>query len=137
LAAVAAEADQLDELGVKVIAISTDTHFSHWMWKKTSPTIKNVNFAMASDASGSVSRAYGVWNEQTGLNQRGRFIIDPDGIVKAVEVLTGPVGRNVDELIRQIQAMQAVRENPGMAAPAGWNPGEPLIATGKEQIGKY
>jgi alkyl hydroperoxide reductase subunit AhpC len=120
-----------------VISISTDTHFSHWMWKKTSPTIKDVPFAMASDPSGSVSRAYGVWNAKSGLNQRGRFIIDPDGVVMAVEVVTGPVGRNVDELIRQIKAMQAVKANPGMAAPAGWQPGDALIKTGKEQIGEY
>jgi peroxiredoxin (alkyl hydroperoxide reductase subunit C) len=137
LAAVAAEAKQLDKMGVKVISISTDTHFSHWMWKKTSPTIKNVGFAMASDPSGSVSRAYGVWNKKSGLNQRGRFIIDPEGIVMAVEVLTGPVGRNVDELIRQIKAMQEVKANPGMAAPAGWKPGDALIKTGKDQIGVY
>ncbi len=107
------------------------------MWKKTSPTIKNVNFALASDPSGAVSRAYGVWQAGSGLNQRGRFIIDPDGVIQAVEVLTGPLGRNVEELLRQIQALQAIRANPGMAAPAGWKPGEPLIKTGKEQIGKY
>jgi peroxiredoxin (alkyl hydroperoxide reductase subunit C) len=107
------------------------------MWKKTSPTIKDVNFIMASDPSGNVSRAYGVWNSKSGLNQRGRFIIDPEGIVLAVEVLTGPVGRNVQELMRQIKAMQAVKANPGMAAPAGWQPGDDLIKTGKEQIGVY
>jgi peroxiredoxin (alkyl hydroperoxide reductase subunit C) len=107
------------------------------MWKKTSPTIKDVPFAMASDPSGSVSRAYGVWNATTGLNQHDRFIIDPEGIIMAVEVVTGPVGRNVDELIRQIKAMQAVKANPGMAAPAGWQPGDELIKTGKEQIGEY
>ena len=137
MAAVAAQYKTLQELNVEVISISTDTHFSHWMWKKTSPTIKNVDFIMASDPSGAVSRSYGVWNEKSGLNQRGRFIIAPDGIVKAVEVLTGPVGRSVDELVRQIKAMQAVEANPGMAAPAGWKPGDPLIKTGKEQIGEY
>jgi peroxiredoxin (alkyl hydroperoxide reductase subunit C) len=124
-------------MNVEVIAISTDTHFSHWMWKKTSPTIKDVAFAMASDPSGAVSRTYGVWNPKNGLNQRGRFIIDPEGIVQGVEVLVGPVGRNVKELIRQIQAMQAVRANPKKAAPAGWKPGDPLIDTGKDAIGKY
>jgi peroxiredoxin (alkyl hydroperoxide reductase subunit C) len=107
------------------------------MWKKTSPTVKDVQYAMASDPSGAVSRAYGVWNPKNGLNQRGRFIIDPDGIVMAVEVLTGPVGRNVKELVRQIRAMQEVRANPGMAAPAGWTPGKKLIKTGVEQIGEY
>ena len=124
-------------MDVEVLAVSTDTHFSHWMWRKTSPTIKDVRFAMASDPSGTVSRAYGVWNPQSGLNQRGRFIIDPDGVIQGVEVLAGPVGRNVDELIRQIQAFQAVRANPGKAAPAGWVPGKPMIDTGKDAIGKY
>jgi peroxiredoxin (alkyl hydroperoxide reductase subunit C) len=124
-------------LNVEVIAISTDTHFSHWMWKKTSPTVKNVQYPIAGDPSGAVSRAYGVWQKDSGLNQRGRFIINPDGIIMGVEVLAGPVGRNVDELIRQIKAMQEVAKNPGMAAPAGWKPGAKLIGTGKEFIGKY
>lgn len=124
-------------MNVEVIAISTDTQFSHWMWKKTSPTVKNVQYPMCADPSGAVSREYGVWQKASGLNKRGRFIINPDGIVMAVEVLTGPVGRNVDELIRQIKAMQAVAENPGKAAPAGWNPGDDLIGTGKKYIGKY
>jgi alkyl hydroperoxide reductase subunit AhpC len=137
LSAVAEVYEELKKLNVEVISISTDTHFSHWMWKKTSPTVKNVKYPMASDPSGAVSRAYGVFQEGSGLNHRGRFIINPDGIVMAVEVLTGPVGRNVHELIRQIKAMQAVAANPGKAAPAGWKPGDPLIDTGKEYIGKY
>lgn len=107
------------------------------MWKKTSPTVKNVEYPIAGDPSGSVSRAYGVWQKDSGLNQRGRFIINPDGIIMGVEVLAGPIGRNVDELIRQIKAMQAVAANPGKAAPAEWKPGDALIGTGKEFIGKY
>jgi len=122
---------------VEVIAVSTDSVFTHWMWKKTSPTVKNVQYPICADPSGEVSRAYGVWQPKSGLNQRGRFIINPDGIVMAVEVVTGPVGRNVDELIRQIKAMQAVAKNPGKAAPAGWEPGKPLIGTGKDYIGVY
>jgi len=127
----------LKKMNVEVIAVSTDTHFSLWMWKKTSPTIKNVEFPMCGDPSGAVSRAYGVWNPKTGLNKRGRFIINPQGKIMAVEVLTDPVGRNVDELIRQIKAMQTVAKNPGKAAPAGWKPGGKLIGTGKDFIGKY
>lgn len=127
-------------MNVEVISISTDTHFSHWMWKQTSPTITNVRYPMASDPSGAVSRAYGVWQEGSGLNKRGRFIINPEGTVLGVEVLHGPIGRNVEEMIRQIQAMQIVAENPGMAAPAGWKPGDGvagLITTRKEDIGRY
>jgi alkyl hydroperoxide reductase subunit AhpC len=125
-------------MGVEVISVSTDTIFSHLMFKRSSPTVKDVQYPMAADPSGAVSRAYGVWQADSGLNQRGRFIVSPEGTVMAVEVLTGPVGRNVDELIRQIQAMQAVAENPGYAAPAGWQPGEDMITTRVPQdVGVY
>lgn len=108
------------------------------MFKKSSPTVKNVTYPMASDPSGAVSRAYGVWQAESGLNQRGRFIINPKGTIMAVEVLAGPIGRSVDELIRQIQAMQEVAKNPGKAAPAGWTPGKKLITTRiPEDVGRY
>jgi peroxiredoxin (alkyl hydroperoxide reductase subunit C) len=107
------------------------------MFKKISPTVKNVRYPMASDPSGAVSRAYGVWDAQTGLNKRGRFIINPKGTIMAVEVMIGPVGRNVDELIRQIQAMQTVARNKGKAAPAGWRPGGKLITTRQQDVGRY
>ncbi len=122
---------------MEVISVSTDTQFSHWMFKKTSPTVRNVEYPMAADPSGAVSRAYGVFDETTGLNKRGRFVINPDGVIMAVEVIVGPVGRNVQELIRQIQAMQTVADNPGKAAPAGWVPGRELIDTDIDAIGKY
>jgi NADH-dependent peroxiredoxin subunit C len=124
-------------MDVEVIAISTDTHFSHWMWKKTSPTIKDVTYPMASDNNGAVAKAYGIYLENSGMAIRARFIIDPEGIVKAVEMLVPPIGRNVNELIRQIKALQAIAANPGKAAPAGWKPGDKLIGTSKEYIGKY
>ncbi len=107
------------------------------MWKETSPTVKEVDYPMAADPSGEVSRAYGVWQKDSGLNKRGTFIIDPEGIIRGVELMHTPVGRNVDELIRKIQALQAVAANPGMAAPAGWKPGEDLIGTGQDWIGEY
>ena len=100
--------------------------------------MKNVPYLLASDNNRSVSRAYGVYMEKAGLNQRGRFIISPKGVIKAVEVMTGPVGRNVNELIRQLQALQAVEKNPGKAAPAGWKPGDKLIGTRiPEDVGRY
>ena len=125
-------------MGVEVISVSTDTVFSHLMFKQTSPTVTEVRYPMASDPSGEVSRAYGVWQPESGLNKRGRFIINPEGTVMAVEVLTGPVGRNVDEVLRQIKAMQAVAENPGHAAPAGWQPGDDMITTDiPGDVGRY
>ncbi len=108
------------------------------MFKKHSPTVKNVAYPMAADPSGAVSRAYGVWQAGSGLNKRGRFIVNPKGTIMAVEVLTGPVGRSTDELIRQIKAMQAVAKNKGKAAPAGWKPGDPMITTRiPADVGRY
>lgn len=125
-------------MDVEVISISTDTVFSHLMFKRNSPTVTHVEYPMAADPSGAVARAYGVWQPDSGLNKRGRFIISPEGTVMAVEVLAGPVGRSVDELIRQIKAMQAVRDNPGHAAQAGWQPGDDMITTRvPEDVGRY
>ena len=137
MAAVAARYGELKALNVEVIAISADSIFSHWMFKKTSPSVKNLPYPMAADPNGEVGRAYGVYKEESGQHQRGRFIVDPNGIVRAVEIIYPPVARSVDELIRQIKAMQAVDANPGMAAPAGWKPGGALIHTGKDYIGVY
>ena len=79
---------------------------------------------MLSDQDGSVGRLYGIYDEDAGVETRGRFIIDPDGIVQGFEVLTPPVGRNVNETLRQIQAFQLVRETKGgEVTPAGWKPG--------------
>ena len=85
---------------MEVISISTDTVFSHIMFKKTSPTVKHVKYPMASDPSGAVARAYGVWNSGSGLNRRGRFIINPKGTVMAVEADSGKVLWKTDDSYR-------------------------------------
>lgn len=115
--------------------MSTDTVFSHKVWKDISPAIQKVEYPMLSDPTGEVSRAYGVYNEEEGLAQRGRFVIDPDGIIKAIEILVDPVGRNTKELLRQIKALQHNRET-GEAAPAGWEPGGKTLKPGIELVGK-
>lgn len=71
---------------------------------------------MLSDAGGKVGTVFGVYDENAGVETRGRFIIDPEGIIQAFEVLTPPVGRNVEEAIRQIQAFQHVRNSKGAEA---------------------
>jgi peroxiredoxin (alkyl hydroperoxide reductase subunit C) len=71
------------------------------------------------------------------VDVRGRFLIDPDGNVQAYEVLTPPVGRNVNETLRQIQAFQLVRESKGTkATPSGWRPGKPVLSPGPGLVGK-
>ncbi len=119
-----------------MLAVSTDTEFTHFMWKKKSPCLAGVRFPLCADPSGAVSRIYGVWQKETGLDHRAHFLIDPEGKILAVEVVTAPLGRNVDEILRQFAALQAVRRNPRKAAPANWKPGNDLIGTGTEDIGE-
>ncbi len=94
-----------------------------------------VPFPMLSDPAGKIGSMYGVYSEEDGINVRGRFIIDPDGKVVACEVLSPPVGRNVEEVIRQIQAYQYVRENKGEVTPAGWKPGKKTLKPGPDLVG--
>jgi len=90
---------------------------------------------MLSDPGGRIGEIYGVYDAEAGVDIRGRFLIDPDGIIQAMEVMTPPVGRNVAELIRQAQAFQHVRTT-GEATPAGWVPGKPTLKPGPDLVGK-
>ena len=94
-----------------------------------------VPFPMLSDQGGRIGTAYGVYDEAAGVNIRGRFLIDPDGVIQAMEVLTPPVGRNVAELIRQVKAFQHVRAT-GEATPSGWQPGGIALKPGPDLVGK-
>ena len=96
-----------------------------------------VPFPMVSDGAGKIGSVYGVYDEGSGVDVRGRFIIDPDGIIQAIEVLIPPVGRNVSELLRQIHAFQLVRKTKGAeATPSGWQPGRPTLKPGPDLVGK-
>ena len=140
MSAVADKYADLQELGVEVISVSVDSHFVHKMWNdyELSKMVDGgVPFAMASDQAGHIGRAYSVWDETQGIEMRGRFIIDPDGVIQAMEVLTPPVGRRIDETIRQVQAYQLVRDSGGAeATPAGWMPGDPTLKPGPDLVGK-
>ncbi len=113
--------------------------FVHKMWddNELSKMVDGgVPFAMLSDAGGRVGQVYGVYDEDAGVETRGRFIIDPDGVIQGYEVLTPPVGRNVNETFRQVQAFQLVRESKGtQATPSGWRPGKMTLKPGPELVG--
>jgi len=94
-----------------------------------------VPFSMLSDAGGKIGRVYAVYDEAAGVNIRGRFLIDPDGVVQAMEVLAPPVGRNFEELIRQVKAFQHVRTT-GEVVPAEWQPGKPVLTPGPDLVGE-
>ena len=120
--------------------MSVDSVFVHKMWddhELSKMVPGGIPFPMLSDGGGKVGAAYSVYDEGAGVENRGRFLIDPDGIIQGFEVLTPPVGRNVGETIRQIQAFQLIRATKGAeATPSGWRPGKLTLKPGPELVGK-
>jgi alkyl hydroperoxide reductase subunit AhpC len=120
--------------------MSVDSVFVHKMWddKELSKMVAGgIPFPMLSDGGGKVGSAFGVYDDDAGVENRGRFIIDPEGVIQAFEVLTPPVGRHVAETLRQIQAFQLVRESKGAeATPSGWKPGKMTLKPGPELVGR-
>ncbi len=125
---------------MQILSMSIDSVFVHKMWneQELSKMVKGgVPFPMLSDAGGKVGKVFGVFDEDAGVENRGRFIIDPDGVVQAYEVLTPPVGRHVSETLRQVQAFQLVRNSGGTeATPSGWKPGKPTLKPGPDLVGR-
>jgi len=117
---------KFDELGVTVLAISTDTVFSHRAWTKHEGLMKNFPYLMLADHTLEVSEAYNLLNDD-GMAGRGTFIIDPEGVCRGIEVTSGPLGRNSDELLRKIEALQFMEANPGTACPAKWAAGSKTL----------
>jgi alkyl hydroperoxide reductase subunit AhpC len=119
--------------------MSVDSMFVHKMWNdnELSKMVSGgIPFPMLSDAGGKVGAVYGIYDELAGIETRGRFLIDPDGVVQGYEVLTPPVGRNVLESLRQIQAFQLVRASKGTeATPSGWKPGKKTLKPGPDLVG--
>ncbi len=128
--------EELKNMGVEVLAVSTDTHFSHKAWHDSSDSIKKINYPMLADPTGFLSKAFGVYIEEEGLAFRGTFLIDPDGLIKLAEIHDNGIGRNADELIRKIQAAQFIRNHPGEVCPAKWKPGSQTLKPGLDLVGK-
>lgn len=127
---------KLKKLGAEVVSVSTDTKFTHLAWKCQEQLLKDVNFLMAADTNGAVSRYFDVWDHATGLALRGAFIINPEGMLVSSEVNFYNVGRNADELVRKMEANAYLIKNPNEACPAKWTPGAKTLTPGKELVGK-
>lgn len=137
---------------VEVVAVSTDTEQSHWGWlqlAKNKGGIEGVTYPLVADTNKTISMNYDVlagdfaWNEEGEMiaegeliAYRGLFLIDKEGIVKHQLVNDLPLGRNVDEAIRMVDALQFVEEN-GEACPANWNQGKEGLTTTHEGVADY
>jgi alkyl hydroperoxide reductase subunit AhpC len=138
LAAVAARYGEFKALGAEVLAMSTDSRFVHKIWQEQELSRMlegGVPFPMLSDAGGRIGAVYGVYDAAAGVDIRGRFIIDPDFVIRAGESLTPEVGRNPEELFRQLKAFQHVRST-GEVTPSGWQPGEATLTPGPALVGR-
>ena len=91
---------------------------------------------MVADPTGKISKMFGVYIKEEGLALRGSFVIDPDGVLKTMEIHDNSIGRSADELMRKVQAAQFVREHGGEVCPANWKPGSKTLKPGLDLVGK-
>lgn len=127
---------ELQKLGVEVFSVSTDTHFTHKAWHDSSDTIGKIDYAMIGDPTQTISRNFEILREAEGLANRGTFIVDPDGVIQALEITSEGIGRNAAELVRKVKAAIYIRNHPGEVCPAKWEEGEKTLAPSFDLVGK-
>ena len=131
--------EEFNQRNTAVIGISIDSQFTHAAWRKTSVNdggIGNVRYPLVADINHHICQTYGVEHPTAHVALRGAFIIDKHGIVRSQIVNDLPLGRNIDELIRLIDALQ-FHEQHGEVCPAGWNKGDTAIKPTAEGIATF
>jgi peroxiredoxin (alkyl hydroperoxide reductase subunit C) len=130
--------DRFKAVNTEVIGVSVDSHFSHWAWKNTAPKdggIGNVQYPLVADLSKNIARDYGVLVDDS-IALRGLFLIDKEGIVRHAVINDLSLGRNVDEALRMVKALQYTEEH-GEVCPANWKEGEEAMAPTAEGVARY
>jgi peroxiredoxin (alkyl hydroperoxide reductase subunit C) len=126
------------ERNTEVIGVSIDSHFTHLAWKNTPLNkggIGNIDFPLVSDLNKQISRDYGVLLNES-ISLRGLFLIDKDGIVRHALVNDLPLGRNIDEVIRLVDALQFTEAH-GEVCPANWKNGEKAMKPTADGVAEY
>jgi NADH-dependent peroxiredoxin subunit C len=125
-------------MGCEVVTVSTDTKFVHLAWRKSEGELASVRYPMGSDPTGRVSRMFGVYDENAGLDLRGTFIIGPDGTLLNSEVNFFNLGRNIDELMRKFKANVYMGKKTNEACPSKWRDDgdKTLVNPGAKMVGK-
>ncbi len=127
---------ELQQMGVEVFSVSTDTHFVHKAWHDASDTIGKIEYTMLGDPNGVITNNFDVMRPGVGLADRATFIVDPDGIIQAMEITAEGIGRDATDLLRKVKAAQYVRNNPGEVCPAKWKEGEETLAPSLDLVGR-
>ncbi|KGP63751.1 alkyl hydroperoxide reductase [Legionella norrlandica] len=131
--------EEFKRRNVEVVAVSIDSHFTHNAYRNTTSKnggIGHVRFTMAADVTHSICQSYGVEHPVAGVAFRGAFIIDTNGMVRSQIVNDLPIGRNIDEILRIIDAVQFFEEN-GEVCPAGWQKGQPGMKASPKGVAEY
>ena len=130
--------EEFKKRGVEVIGVSIDSHFTHLAWKNTAINaggIGQVAYPLVADIKHDICKAYDV-EADGGVAYRGSFLIDQVGVVRHQVVNDLPLGRNIDEMLRMIDALQFTEEH-GEVCPAGWSKGKPGMNASPEGVAKY
>ncbi|MEM8561454.1 MAG: alkyl hydroperoxide reductase subunit C [Pseudomonadota bacterium] len=128
--------EEFQKRDVEIYSVSTDTHFTHKAWHETSDTISKVQYTMIGDPTGEITRNFDVMREGVGLADRGTFLVDPEGVIQAMEITAEGIGRDAQDLLRKVKAAQYVAAHPGEVCPAAWKEGEETLAPSLDLVGK-
>jgi peroxiredoxin 2/4 len=129
---------QFKEKGVQVIGVSIDSQYTHFAWRNTPVKqggIGPVNFPIVADVTHEITQSYGI-EHPDGIAMRASFLIDKEGVVQHQVVNNLPLGRNVDEMLRVVDALQHT-EKYGEVCPAGWNKGDKGMTATSEGVADY
>ncbi len=122
-------------IGCEIYSVSTDSHFVHKAWHDASDRIKKLPYPMLADPTHALCRDFDVLIEADGMAERGTFVVNPEGKIVAYEVNAGNVGRNADELLRKVQALQFVAQHGDEVCPAKWQPGAETLKPSLDLVG--
>jgi len=127
---------EFQKLGAEVYIVTPDTPFSHKVWPEASRAVGKAKFPLVGDPTHVLTNAFGVHIPEEGLALRGTFIINPEGIIKTMEVHSNEIARDVKETLRKLKAAQYTAAHPGEVCPAKWNEGAKTIAPSLDLVGK-
>ena len=127
---------EFKKAGCEIYAVSCDTHFVHKAWYDASERIKKIEYPMLADPTHALSLDFEVYIEEDGMSERGTFVVNPEGKIVAYEVNAGNVGRNADELLRKVLALQFVAAHGDEVCPAKWQPGAKTLKPSLDLVGQ-
>ena len=138
-------AAKLRELGCEIVGISIDSHHTHFAWRNTAIEnggIGQLSYTLAADMNHTIAQSYGIQSDggdsyyPAGVAMRATFIIDQNGVVRHQVVNDEPLGRNMDEVVRIVEALQFFEEH-GQVCPAGWQKGQPGMTNTADGVASY